>query len=69
MAAGDGGPTEGPEELVPSDKYTGTVGSHSKGVGDVFKGGCAGGTYLWVGDVCDDPPHGPGPRGGSTQGI
>ena len=34
------------------------MGQSSKGAGDVFKGGCAGGTSFWVGNVGDDPPHG-----------
>ena len=40
-----------------------------QGFWGVFKGSCAGGTFFGVIDVGDDPPHGPGPGGGSTQGI
>ena len=54
--------------MGPSGKDTGKGGVQTKGVGDVFQGGCAGGTYFRVGDVGDDPPHGPGPGGGFNTG-
>ena len=42
-------------------------GGKTKGVGDVLQGGGAGSTSFWVGDVGDDPPHGTGHWGFSTQ--
>ena len=47
----------------------GKGGGKTKGVGDVFLGVSVGSTYFWVGDVGDDPPHGTGYWGVSTQGI
>ena len=44
-------------------------GGETKGVGDVLQGGGTGSTSLWVGDLVDDPPHGRGHWGVSTQGI
>ena len=38
------------------------------GVGDLFQGSRPGSTYLRIGDVCYDPPYGPGPVGFSKQG-
>ena len=38
------------------------------GVGDVIQGSSAGFTYIGIGDVGDEPPHGTGPGGFSTQG-
>ena len=57
---------EGKEDLDTSVKNLGKGGGESKGVGDVFQGGVEGGTDFWGGDVGDEPPHGPGPGGGST---
>ena len=42
-------------------------GVKTKGVGDVLQGGGAGSTSFRVGDVGDDPPHGTGHWGFSTQ--
>ena len=44
-------------------------GCKPKGVGYFLQGGGAGSTYFWVRDVDDEPPHGPGHWGVSTQGI
>ena len=38
-------------------------------VGDIFQGGGSGGSSLWVGDVGNDPPHGPGPWDFPEQGV
>ena len=46
----------------------GKGGGKTKSVGDVFQGVSVGSTYFWVGDVGDDPPHGTGHWGVSTQG-
>ena len=64
MDGGGGESLEGPEELGTSGKYNGKGGSHTKGVGDFFKGNCAGGTFFWVGEMDDEPLHGTGPGGG-----
>ena len=37
------------------------------GVRDIFQGGGSGGSSIWVGDVCDDPPHGLGTGGISIK--
>ena len=43
-------------------------GRKPKGVRDILQGGGAGSTYFWVVYVGDDPPHGTGHWGVSTQG-
>ena len=58
-----------PEELGTADNDTGKGGRQLKGAGDVFYDSFVGGTSLQVGDVGDDPPHGPVPWRVSTQGI
>ena len=40
-----------------------TVRGKNVGVRDIFQGGGSGGSSIWVGDVCDDPPHGLGTGG------
>ena len=40
----------------------------TKGVGGVIQGGGTGSTSFWVGDVGDEPRHGMGHWGVSTQG-
>ena len=47
----------------------GKGGNEPKGVWGVFKGGGAGGTYFQVRDVGNNPRHGPGTGGVSTQSI
>ena len=37
-------------------------------VGDIFQGGGSGSFSIWVGDVGDDPPYGPGPGNVPSQG-
>ena len=67
MIGGGGEPPEGLEELGLSDKDTVKGGSQPKGVGDVFKGDCIGGTSLQVKDVDDENLYGPINEGGSAQ--
>ena len=57
------------EDMGPADKDTGKGGIHPKSVRDVLYRSCAGCTNIRVGDVGDDPPHGPGPRGGYNKGY
>ena len=47
----------------------GKGGGEPKGSRDVFQGGGVGNTYFLVGDVGDDPPHGPGPGWGFNTGY
>ena len=54
--------------MGPFVKYIGKVGSHTKGAGDVFQGGCTGGSYFWSGVVGYDPPHRQA-LGGSSTGL
>ena len=42
-------------------------GKHT-GVRDIFQGGGSGDSYLWVGDMGDETPHGPGPGDFPEQG-
>ena len=44
-------------------------GSQPRGLGDVFQGGGAGGYFIWVGYVGDEPPHGIGPGKLTEQGC
>ena len=39
-----------------------TVRGKNAGVRNISQGGGSGGSYLWVRDVGDEPPHGPGPE-------
>ena len=48
-------------------EYSGTGGSHPKGLGDVLLGGGTGSAAIHVVDVGDDPPHGMGPGNISTR--
>ena len=57
MEEGDREPLEGAKELGVSGKYTRTGRHHPMGLGDVFQGGGAGGTPIWVRDVGDEPLH------------
>ena len=68
MAGGGGEPAEGEEYLGAAARDLGKGGGEPSGVGDVFQGGGEGGTTFRVGEVGDDPLHGPGPGGVSTQG-
>ena len=52
---------EGPEELGPDSKDTGTLGRQPTGFGGIFQGGGADGSTIWVRYVGDDPPHEKGP--------
>ena len=67
MEEGDREPLEGAKELGVSGKYTRTGRHHPMGLGDVFQGGGAGGTPIWVRDVVDNPLHGQIPGGLSAQ--
>ena len=53
-------------DYVYEDLVTGT-GKYA-GVRDILKGGSSCGYSLWVGDVGDDPLHGPGPGDFPKQG-
>ena len=46
----------------------GNRGGEPNGVGGVLQVGGGGGTYFWVIDLGDEPPHGPVPGGGLAQG-
>ena len=69
MAGGGREPSEVAEELGMDDEDTGTVGSHPTGLRGVLQDSVAGGYYIWVGDVCDDSPHGKGLRNFPAQGL
>ena len=60
---------KGAEELGRAGKDSGKVGRHNKGLGDVFQGGGAGGSFIWVGDVGADTLHGTGPGEIPSQGC
>ena len=44
-----------------ADKDLGMGRIKHAGVGNLFQGGGTGGSYLWLVDVGDDPPHETGP--------
>ena len=49
---------EGAEELGTSGEDSGTGGRQPTYLGNIFQGGSAGGSFIRVGGVGDDPPHG-----------
>ena len=69
LSVSGGEPEEGAEKLGAVVENIGKGGGQPKGVGDIIQGIGAGGTYFWVVDVGDDPPHGTVHGGFSTQGI
>ena len=48
-------------------RILGAGGSPLLGIRDIFQGGSSGGVAFRVGDVGDDPPHGPSPGNVSAQ--
>ena len=56
------------EELGTYGKDTRTGGRQPTGLGCVLQGGGVGGSYIWVGYVADDSPHGKGPGKFPAQG-
>ena len=59
---------ESAEELGTGVKNTGMRGRHPTGLGGVLQGGGAGGSYIQVRDVGDEPLHGKGPGKFPAQG-
>ena len=57
------------EELGMAGEDSGTGGRQTKGLGDVFKGVSAGGSFIRIRDVGDDPPHGTGHGDLLVQGF
>ena len=57
--------TEVMEEVGLAYEDIGTISRKHVGVEDLLQGSGAGGSSLRVGDMGDDPPHGPVPGGGS----
>ena len=55
LSGGGMEPSEGAEELGTAGEDSGTRGRQPKGFGCVFKGGGAGGSFIWVRDVVDEP--------------
>ena len=60
MARGGDQPLEVAEEVVFSNEGLGTVRSKHACARDLLQGSGTGVSYLWVGDVGDEPPHGMG---------
>ena len=61
MAGGGREILEGAEDLDMAGNDYGTGGRHPKGPGDIFQGSSAGGSFIWVRDVGEDPLYGTGP--------
>ena len=55
-------------ELGSAGKDSGTGGRQPTGLRYVFQGSSAGGNFIWVGDVGDEPLHGTGPGKLPAQG-
>ena len=60
---------EGVEDLGTTNEDSGMVGVQPKGLGDVFQGSSAGGSFIWVRDVGDEPSHEKGPGKIPAQGL
>ena len=61
MDRGGEKPEEGTEEVGSSKKYLGTGRINNAGVGILIKGGDTDSSFLWIGDVGDEPLRGMGP--------
>ena len=60
MARGGEKPEEGAEEVVSADKYLGTGRINHAVFRNLIQGGDTGNSFIWEGDVGDDPLHGMG---------
>ena len=49
--------------MVSAIKDLGMGWRKNMGVRDLFKGSDTGSSSLWVGEICDEPPHGTVPGG------
>ena len=58
MDRGGEKPAEGTEEVGSAEKYIGKGRINHAGVGSLIQGGDTGSSFLWEGDVGDEPPHG-----------